>query len=52
MTKGEKLSQYLKSMKQNELANHRECWACIDLVVRFHLEKLTNEEFDEIIKND
>jgi len=52
MTKGEQLSHYLKSMKQNQLINHRECWACIDHIVRFHFEKMSDDDFDKIFSDD
>lgn len=52
MTKVENLSKYLASMKKNQLINHRECWACVDHIIRFHLEKMTDAELDSILNEN
>ena len=50
MNKAEKLSKFLGDMKKNELKNSRECWACIDHIIRFHIEKMTDQEIDKIFE--
>jgi hypothetical protein len=49
-TKAEKLSNFLGKMKHNQLKDSRECWGCIDHIVRFHIEKMSDEEVEAIFK--
>jgi hypothetical protein len=41
------LVQIIRDMKNKEFANHRECWACIDLICHFLEVKNKKQEENE-----